>query len=209
MRPNSCAVSGDESFFELVTSPIDLPADALVAFPRQSLLALRAAMRRDAGDASATWLQEGGYAAGGPVFAAFERWCAARNAGAPATSDLDAFREHAARFFRDSGWGEVSVTALDGVVAAIDAPDWAEAEGSGALPYPSCFYSAGLLADFFGRVADAPLAALEVECRSSGGDRCRFLVGSESVLTALYDQMAVGVDYATAVAAIAAGTGRG
>lgn len=192
-----------------MTAPIDLPADALVAFPRESLLALRAAMRRDAGDAAATWLQEGGYAAGGPVFAAFERWTAARGLEAPGTLGLEQFRTLAAQFFRESGWGDVSVTALDGVVAAIDAPDWAESEAGAELPYPSCHYSAGLLADFFGRVADAPLAALEVECRSSGGARCRFLLGSESVLTAIYDQMAAGVDYASAVAAFSVPAGEG
>jgi predicted hydrocarbon binding protein len=170
-----------------VTAPLDLPADALVAFPRESLLALRAAMRRDVGDGSASWLQEGGFAS---------------------ALALDAFRERAAQFFRESGWGEVSVAALEGVVAAIDAADWAEAEPGAALPYPGCFYSAGLLADFFGRVADAPLAALEVECRSSGSDRCRFLVGSESVLTALHEQMAAGVDCTAALAEIAAATGR-
>ena len=126
----------------------------------------------------------------------------------PSALALDAFRERAAQFFRESGWGEVSVAALEGVVAAIDAADWAEAEPGAALPYPGCFYSAGLLADFFGRVADAPLAALEVECRSSGSDRCRFLVGSESVLTALHEQMAAGVDCTAALAEIAAATGR-
>ncbi len=186
-----------------MTAPIDLPADALVAFPRESLLALRGALRRDAGDAAATWLQEGGYAAGAPVFAAFQRWCAARGVAEPTGIALDRFRDLATRFFRESGWGDVTVSSLDGVVAAVDAPDWAESEPGAELPYPSCHYSAGLLADFFGRVAEAPLAALEVECRSSGGARCRFLVGSESVLTAIYERMADGADYATAVAAIA------
>jgi len=203
MRRNSCAVLGAEPFFESVTAPLNLPADALVAFPRESLLALRAAMRRDAGDAAATWLQEGGFAAGAPVFAAFERWTAAQGFDAPSALGLDQFRALAAQFFRESGWGDVTVASLHGLVAALDAPDWAESEPGTAFPYPSCHYSAGLLAEFFSHVADAPLAALEVECRSCGGAQCRFLIGSESVLTAIYDQMVTGMDSAGAVASLA------
>jgi predicted hydrocarbon binding protein len=185
-----------------VTTPIDLPAAQLLAFPRDSLLALRAAMRRDAGDASATWLQEGGYAAGAPVFDAFSRWTSAKGLGEPTALGLDRFCALAAEFFREGGWGAVEISSLEGVVAAVDAPDWAEAELDAGLPYPSCHYSSGLLADFFGRVADAPLAALEVECRSAGGNRCRFLLGSESILTALYERMVDGADYESAVATL-------
>ena len=203
MRPNSCAALGAESFFESVTTPINLPADALVAFPRESLLALRAAMRRDVGDAADTWLQEGGFAAGAPVFAAFERWTAARGLEAPSSLGVDQFRELSAQFFSESGWGDVTVSSLNGVVASLAAPDWAESDLGAALAYPGCHYSAGLLADFFSHVADAPLAALEVECRSSGGAQCRFLIGSERVLTTIYERMATGVDYAVAVASIA------
>ena len=186
-----------------MTTPIDLPADALVAVPREALLALRAAMRRGAGDAAAAWLQAGGFAAGTAVFAAFERWSGARGVASAATLELEQFRDVAAQFFRESGWGEVTISALDGVVATVDAPDWAEAEAGAALPHPGCHYSSALLADFFGQVADAPLAALEVECRSSGGSRCRFLIGSESVLNAIYDQMATGVAYGVAVRTVA------
>jgi hypothetical protein len=56
-----------------------------------------------------------------------------------------------------------------------------------------------MFADFFGRVADAPLAVMEVECRSSGSDRCRFLLGSTEVMTQVYDEMSRGADYTSAV----------
>lgn len=182
-----------------MSTPLDLPASQLLAFPRESLMALRAAFRRDASDGGAMWLQEGGYAAGAPVFDAFCRWAVARGVGDPTTLGVAPFRELAAEFFRDGGWGDVQITGLDGVVAAIDAPDWAEAEPDAALPYPGCHYSAGLLADFFGRVGEAPLAALEVECRSAGSERCRFLLGSEAVMSAIYERMVAGVDYQTAI----------
>jgi hypothetical protein len=52
-----------------------------------------------------------------------------------------------------------------------------------------------MLADFFGRLAGEPLAAMEVECRSMGAPRCRFLVGSSEMLQHIYDEMSRGVSY--------------
>ena len=58
-----------------------------------------------------------------------------------------------------------------------------------------------MFADLFGRVAGAPVAVLEVECRSAGAPRCRFLVGNPQVMEQLYDEMGRGVPYDEAVAA--------
>jgi hypothetical protein len=60
-----------------------------------------------------------------------------------------------------------------------------------------------LFADFFGRTAEAPLAVLEVECRSSGSHRCRFLVGSAEVMQHLYERMMAGASYEEAAADLA------
>ena len=60
-----------------------------------------------------------------------------------------------------------------------------------------------MFADFFGRIADAPLAVMEVECRTAGDARCRFLMGSTEVLQQVYDGMAAGAGYDEAVAATA------
>ena len=84
----------------------------------------------------------------------------------------------------------------------VDSPDWAEADPVSALPYPSCHYTTGMLADFFGRTAAAPLSVLEVECRSSGSATCRFLVGATEVMGHLYDRMAAGDGYETAAKAL-------
>ena len=40
---------------------------------------------------------------------------------------------------------------------------------------------------------------MEVECRSMGADRCRFLVGSGEVMQRVYDEMGNGVPYEEAV----------
>lgn len=59
-----------------------------------------------------------------------------------------------------------------------------------------------MFADFFGRLADAPLAVMEVECRSRGDERCRFLLGSTDVMQRVYEGMAEGEEYRAAVKAL-------
>jgi predicted hydrocarbon binding protein len=62
-----------------------------------------------------------------------------------------------------------------------------------------------LLAGLLGRVANAPLSVLEVECRSAGHGRCRFLVGSVDVMQYVYEAMARGVSYEHAATSAATG----
>lgn len=178
-----------------MATTVDLSSSQLVAFPRASLGALRAALIRDTGGAFATFLQEAGYAGGDAVFASFRGWLAERGAGAPESLGVELFQAQAAEYFSQMGWGSIEITPLHDVVAMVDSSDWAESDMAAALPYPSCHYSTGLFADFFGRTADAPLAVLEVECRSSGSHRCRFLVGSAEVMGHLYERMAAGAAY--------------
>jgi hypothetical protein len=44
-------------------------------------------------------------------------------------------------------------------------------------------------------VAGAPLAVMEVECRSMGSDRCRFLLGSTETMQHVYNDMTQGKSY--------------
>ncbi len=181
---------------------MDLAQSQLVAFPRPSLAALRAALMRDMGGAFATYLQEAGYAGGESVFAAFRSWLVAQGGPDVETLDVAGFQSHAAAFLREMGWGSLTVAPLHDVVAIVDSEDWAEAAPMSGMQYPACHYTTGLFADFFGRTAAAPLAVLEVECRSSGSHRCRFLVGSAEVMGHLYEQMAAGVPYGDAAASL-------
>jgi predicted hydrocarbon binding protein len=165
------------------------------AIPHASLRALRAALVRDLGDGFATVLQESGYAGGESVFAAFTAWCADHGNGAPAAMPYPAFQQAAARFFGESGWGTVTLTPLGDAAVAIDSADWSEADPEAAMPYPSCYYSAGMLSDFFGHVADDALGCIEVECRSHGAERCRFLLTSAEVVSHVYQRLTEGVGY--------------
>jgi predicted hydrocarbon binding protein len=179
-----------------------LASTPLVALPRQSLAALRSALIRDLGGNFATYLQESGYAGGEPVFASFQAWLASRGGSAEGVGFAE-FQGLAAEFFRDTGWGTLEIGTLNDVVITLDSVDWAEADPSLNIGFPACYYSMGLLADFFGRIAGAPLACYEVECRSNGAARCRFLLGSAEVIGAIYQRISEGVGYEAAVAEMA------
>jgi len=180
-----------------MTTTLDLPSNGLVALTRASLVALRTALFRDVGPQAAAALQEAGYAGGQAMHDAFAQWLAARGLGSPDSLPATDFAARATEFFSALGWGSLAMGALDGV-ATVDSPDWAECDPDAPLEFPGCYFTAGVFADFFGRVAGSPVAVMEVECRSSGGQQCRFLLGSSEVMQQLYDEMSNGVDYRSA-----------
>jgi hypothetical protein len=51
---------------------------------------------------------------------------------------------------------------------------------------PSCHFTTGVLANILGRAADGEVAVLEVECRSRGDQRCRFLFGGADAVYSVY-----------------------
>jgi predicted hydrocarbon binding protein len=181
---------------------IDLARHQMVALTRGSLAALRAALVRDAGLAAASYLQEAGYAGGEQLFASFTSWMEAQGFGAPEDLDVPTFEQRATEYFRDAGWGSLTIGTLRDAVATLDTDDWAEADPSANLDHPGCYLTTGMFADFFGRIADHPLAVLEVECRSAGAPRCRFLIGNAEVMGHVYDEMGAGTSYETAVEAV-------
>jgi uncharacterized protein len=187
---------------ETVSHPIDLTASTLVAVSRATLSALRTSLLRDAGPAAAGYLQEAGYAGGSAVFEAFRTWLHERGYGSPDSLGVEEFAGRASDYFHDLGWGSIRLGALRDTVATLDSTDWGEVDPSGGLDQPGCHLSTGMFADFFGRIADTPLAVMEVECRSAGDSRCRFLLGSAEVMERLYESMAEGKGYEAAVEAI-------
>jgi predicted hydrocarbon binding protein len=183
--------------------PIELAPQHLMALPRASWSTLRASLLRDAGAGYAGYLQEAGFAGGATVYGAFQDWLAARGAESVAGLSLEAFGGQLAAFFAETGWGSLSVTPMADVVAAFDASDWAEADPDAGLDHAACHWTTGMLADVLGRLAGSPLAVLEVECRSAGSARCRWLVGSPEVMGHVYEQMSAGQSYEAAIEALA------
>ncbi len=174
---------------------ISLSASGLVAVSPKVFHALRDRVGAQA-------LQEAGYAAGEGTYAAFCTWLP-QNVGVEQPGELAVPRlaEVLSQFFSSLGWGTVEVTPIGDAAVAFDSTDWAEAQTDGALQYPGCYFTAGLLADFMSRMGDAALAVMEVECRSRGDERCRWLVGAPDTLTGLYQHMAQGADYLSVLGA--------
>lgn len=163
----------------------------------RTLHALRTCLERETGMQAAALLQEAGFAGGESLHRAFGDWTAAQY-GVASPGDLDArFLEEAlSGFLGAQGWGAVTVAKLGASVIAIDSVNWAEAVPGSGADYPSCHLSSGTFADFFTRLSGSQTAVMEVECRSRGEERCRFLVGAPETLTMIYERMASGMTYA-------------
>lgn len=143
---------------------------------------------------SADVVRDAGYHAGQALYTRFAHWLATRGDGAdvdPASLPDDEFGTRAGEFFGESGWGAFRMTPVSEAVMAIEAELWGEQDrGVGRL------VSTGLLAGFFGRVADAPIAVLEVA--SEHPEACRFLLGSMDVLGYIHEAQERGVGWESA-----------
>ncbi len=171
----------------------------LVAIGRPALMSLRSAILSDGTADAAAALRTAGYAGGDELWNAFSRWTEAREGRAPEALGLEAFQGAASGFFREIGWGTVAISTVHDSVVAIASEDWWEAEPDREAAEPGCHFTTGLLAHFFGQVADAPLAVLEVECRSTGSPHCRFLLGAPDVLRYVFDELERGENWEEAV----------
>jgi predicted hydrocarbon binding protein len=183
-----------------MTSPAPRHHHAGLRIGRRVLHQLRASLERDTGLQASTYLQEAGFAGGEELYAEFSEWLlGTRGVERPAELDTQFLSEVLSEFFADQGWGALTATPLSPAVLALDSMEWAEAAEDGRGEFPSCHLTCGLLADFFGRMSDGLVAVMEVECRSRGDGRCRFLAGAPETLSALYDRMAQGTGYADAL----------
>ena len=167
---------------------------------RRVLHQLRSALERDTGLQASTYLQEAGFAGGEELYAEFRDWLLVnRGVEDPAQLDAEFLSETLSAFFSDQGWGRLEASPLGEAVLALDSEEWAESVETGGTEFPSCHLTCGMLADFFGRLSDGLVAVMEVECRSRGDARCRFLAGSPETLGTLYDRMAQGAGYVEAL----------
>lgn len=185
---------------ESMEHSLDLRSSHMMALSRDSFDALRAALLRERGLAGATQLQDAGFAGGESLFGSFRTWVKARADAEAGEMSTEEFGELASEFFREAGWGTFQLGSLADAVATVDSTDWQEADPGTVLEHPGCHLTTGMLAGFFATAGDAPLAALEVECRSAGNPRCRFLIGAGSVLTYVFEEVERGTDYHRAIA---------
>jgi bacteriochlorophyll 4-vinyl reductase len=166
---------------------------------RNALHQLRVVLEREAGPKASHLLREVGFAAGEALSQRFEAMVREiYNVGSASELDVTYLGEALNRFFTETGWGSVNLGEQAPQVLTLDSPDWAEAHSGGAQ-FPSCHFSCGALSDFFTRLGVARAAVMEVECRSRGEERCRFLIGSPEMLTYAYERMTNGMSYREAV----------
>jgi predicted hydrocarbon binding protein len=171
-----------------MTDTLDLNSHSLVAISKEALGALRASLARDLGANAATYLQDAGYGGAAAIFAAFSQWLKARGGPAPDQLALDDFAAALGEFFAASGWGNLGFSVGESGVATVESSNWAEAKPGDATQL-SCYFTSGVLTDFFGRITDAQVAVMETECRSLGYERCRFLIAPPEKLQQVYDQL--------------------
>lgn len=166
-------------FAEAGSQTVQLPSDALRALADGCLAA---------GEDSVEVVREAGRRAG--------RFLERQITGEadPAEADPASYWEVTRDRLVEAGLGETSYRVVDAGVASIAAeglPEAADHEGTGRGT-EGCPFSAGLFGGLLSAAADRPVAVLEVECRSRGDDRCRFLVGSEERLADLRDRIVEG-----------------
>src|SRR3954464_6497676 len=139
-----------------MTDTLDLTSHSLLAISHESLAALRASLARDLGGNAATYLHEAGYGGAGAIYEAFTKWLSARGGPSPSELALDDFAAAVGEFFAASGWGNIGFSGADGGIGAGGASNWAEA-ATDASQLP-CYFTSGVLTDFFGRITDAPVS---------------------------------------------------
>lgn len=143
-----------------------------------------------------------GYESGEEFHQAFQEWLAAEETHDVGSLGPDGFWHALGEFFTTLGWGRLVFERLHPGVAALSSSDWAEADSAGSAAHPACHFTTGLLSDLLGRVAEADLAVLEVECRASGSQRCTFLIGGREALERVFEELRAGRDPAAAVRAL-------
>ena len=166
----------------------------LVGVAVPTLRQLRSAILSSAEATDAvTALREAGYAGGESVHSAFEHWLVETGASKEMDAgglQLDAFGDEAAKFFRDSGWGDVEFSHdEENGVAIVDISNCWEAAGSESGDDPGCQLTTGMLAAFFGKIAGFPVAVMETECCHGTSARCRFLLGNSETMNHQWENL--------------------
>jgi predicted hydrocarbon binding protein len=159
-----------------------------VALPAGALGDLAHALEAQAGSLAAIHaLHQAGYASGEHLFDAFKR-----GGKESSTDTVDReFWSALVRFLERRGWGTLTHTPAHPGVGLLVSTDWAEAEGR-EESQPSCSFSVGMLSRVLSGAAGAPVAALEVSCRSRGDATCKFAFGSPATMHELYGQLLEG-----------------
>jgi predicted hydrocarbon binding protein len=157
--------------------------------PVAAVAALRDALTSQLGDdAAADALRAAGFAAGD----AFHRILNGGEADDLKQLSASRFWARLALLFSSRGWGQLTYSEAHPGVGSLEANDWAEGRTEQEAGRPSCHFTTGLLANLLGQIAGTEVGVLEVECRSRGDQRCRFLFGGTEAVYAVYNRIVEG-----------------
>jgi len=182
--------------------PGSRPAE--LALPVASLAAIRQSLTKTVGaDEAGRALRAAGHAAGDAVYAALTQPLGADPGSRSEVSELNAsaFWRRISQLFSTRGWGTLNHSDVHDGVASLESTNWVEAD-PGSATRPTCFFTTGLLANLLGQAAGSDIAILEVECRSRGDERCRFVFGAPQTIGEMYDRLRSGVSVDDTIAAL-------
>ncbi len=168
-----------------------------IAVPASIFSTLRDELSKEVGSlATIHALHHAGYEAGATAARAF---------GSPDgvdTMSQSKFWGSLSDFFSRRGWGSLTLGSEHTGVGILASADWAEAVPGTDDADASCSFSTGFMSGLLSALAGAPIAVLEVECRTRGNGQCRFAFGSEQAIHDLYGKLADGAELDGALAAL-------
>jgi hypothetical protein len=170
-----------------------------IAIPASVFESLRTELASAAGTLQTVRaLHHAGYHAGVEAAASMNR-----EAGGDAFALSEAgFWSSLSDFFAKRGWGTLEHTAVHQAIGVLHTGDWAEARRDADDREATCSFSTGYLSGMLSQLAGAPVAVLEVSCRSRGDAACHFAFGSETAVHDLYGKLLDGADMASALDAL-------
>jgi|GEM_PF-3961347 len=169
----------------------------LVLLSPASLDALADALIGALGDSGAEILRDAGFTTGGALAAELRSRQATRGGVTIEELPRSDFIAAVSELFHESGWGRMEIDASRPALTVLDVHEWSESSSSRGGTH----FTTGMLAGFFGTVAGAELAVLEVDPPSPGHGQGRFLMGS----VATVDDLFVRLDAGDAVADVLEG----
>jgi hypothetical protein len=193
-----CFPSADVKEMQMDERP---PQPREVAVPASVLPALRSALLNEIDALQVTHsFHAAGFSAGTEVCDSFS----AKLGGRELTElPRDRFWEALSSSFQRSGWGSLQHRQLHPGLGLLETTDWAEVgDEPGGPEEPGCAFSSGMLAALLGKVAEGPVAVLEVSCRGRGAEACQFAFGAETTVHDLYGFLLDGKSLEDAVASL-------
>lgn len=173
--------------------------EPMLTLPANSLGALHRALAQGRSPVEAAQAaRQLGFESGAGFYNSLRSW-AGRDGEDLTVVASETFWRRLSEFFAHQGWGSLEFEQLHPGVAALSSTEWVEAHVEENSSQPTCHITTGMLSDLLGRVIDQDIAVMEVECRSRGDARCRFLVGGPETLDRLYEELRAGQPYSEAL----------